>query len=697
MSWTIEFSPFLPTSVLIGAGALVLLAVLGHLLRRQRGAVLRLAAGALLLLALANPVLKQEEREPLRNIAVVVVDDSSSQKIAGRAERTEAIRAALAARLDEMDNLDIRLVRAGPGGDAEREETRLFDALNRGMADVPAERLAGVFMITDGQVHDVPREAGQINFGAPVHALLSGREGEFDRHLRVHTAPRFGLVGSTQTAEIEVVQSGADDQPRGATLSVRREGEGPETLRVGVGRKIQLPFRFTRAGPTYMEIALDPVDGELTEANNRIVLKAEGVRENLRVLLVSGEPHAGERTWRNLLRSDASVDLVHFTILRPPEKQDGTPINQLSLIAFPTRELFSEKLDEFDLIIFDRYQRRGVLPLIYLDNVARYVREGGAVLIAAGPDFASTLSLYRTPLSGIVPARPTGRVIEQPFKPRLSEKGWRHPVTSDLPGAGRDGGEPQWGRWFRTIDVDSASGDTLMTGPNDKPLLVLAKQGEGRVGMFLSDHAWLWARGYEGGGPHADILRRIAHWLMKEPELEEESLDVSATRQSLAITRRSMAETIGPAEVSGPDGETRQVTLEMIEAGRWRASVEARTPGLYRVTSGDLAAVAHVGAVNSRELTEVTASREPLDPVLSETAGGAFWLGAETPASAADRLPRLSMMGQSRKMHGDDWAGLRDRQAFMVTGVSYTPLYAGPLALALLMGLLALTWYREGR
>jgi len=695
MNWSIEFSPFLPQSVLIGAAVIVALAVLGHLIRRQRGALLRLLAGAFLLLALANPVLKQEEREPLRNIAVVVVDESSSQKIAGRPERTSAIRQQLSEQLQDIPNLDIRFVRAGPSGDAEREETRLFDALNQGMADVPAERLAGVFMLTDGQVHDLPPEAAEVNFGAPVHALLTGEEGEFDRHIKIHTAPRFGLVGSTQTAEIEVVQTGSDDQPRTATLTVRREGEGPETLNVGVGQRIRLPFRFTRAGPTYMELALDPVAGELTEANNRIVLKAEGVRENLRVLLVSGEPHAGERTWRNLLRSDASVDLVHFTILRPPEKQDGTPINQLSLIAFPTRELFSEKLSEFDLIIFDRYQRRGVLPLIYLDNISRYVRAGGAVLIAAGPDFASPLSLYRTPLANITPARPTGRVIEQPFKPRVSDKGERHPVTAELPGA-NGAGDPDWGRWFRTIDVQTNEGDVLMTGPNETPLLVLARQGEGRVGMFLSDHVWLWARGYEGGGPYADILRRISHWLMKEPDLEEEALDVSAGRQNLTITRRSMADSTPPVEISTPDGETRTVTLEQVEAGRWSANVTAETPGLYRVTSGDLAAVAHVGAVNSRELTEVTASREPLDPVLEETGGGAFWLGGAAQSAVAS-LPRISMLGQSRKMHGDDWAGLRDRQAYMVTGIKYTPLYAGPLALALLLGLLALTWYREGR
>ncbi|MFP4537187.1 MAG: hypothetical protein ACLFPA_02700 [Dichotomicrobium sp.] len=696
MNWTIEFSPFLPQSVLIGAAALAGLAVIGHLVRRQRGALLRLLAGAFLLLALANPVLKQEERESLRNVAVVVLDESSSQKIAGRPERTGAIRGQLSDRLRDIPNLDIRFVRAGADGDSEREETRLFDALNRGMADVPAERLAGVFMVTDGQIHDVPNNAAEVNFGAPVHALLTGQEGEFDRHIKIHTAPRYGLVGSTQTAEIEVVQTGANDRPENATLTVRREGEDPETMQVRVGERVELPFHFPRAGPTYMEVALDAVDGELTTANNRIVMKAEGVRENLRVLLVSGEPHAGERTWRNLLRSDASVDLVHFTILRPPEKQDGTPINQLSLIAFPTRELFSEKLDEFDLIIFDRYQRRGVLPLIYIDNIARYVSEGGAVLIAAGPDFASPLSLYRTPLSDVVPARPSGRVIEGPFKPRVSEKGDRHPVTSGLTGAGVNGEAPEWGRWFRAIDVQTNSGDVLMTGPEDKPLLVLARQGEGRVGMFLSDHAWLWARGYEGGGPYADILRRISHWLMKEPDLEEEALDVSAARQSLTITRRSMSDSIEPVEVNGPDGESRSVTLEEAGAGRWRSTVTAETPGLYRVTSGDLSAVAHVGAVNSRELTEVTASREPLDPVLEETGGGAFWLGGEDEASAPS-LPRISMIGQSSLMHGDDWAGLRDRNAHMVTGVTYTPLYAGPLALALLMGLLALTWYREGR
>ena len=135
-------------------------------------------------------------------------------------------------------------------------------------------------------------------------------------------------------------------------------------------------------------MAVAPLDGEIALQNNRTVIATEGIRDRLQVLLVSGEPHPGERTWRNLLKADASVDLVHFTILRPPEKQDGTPVKELSLIAFPTRELFVEKLSEFDLVIFDRYERRGILPTVYLNNVVDYVRAGGAVLVASGPDYA---------------------------------------------------------------------------------------------------------------------------------------------------------------------------------------------------------------------------------------------------------------------------------------------------------------------
>ena len=698
MNWSINFIPFVPWPALwvIAAIGAVLLALLFW--RARRGAVLRLLTFAALLLALANPHLKREDREPLNDIVTVVVDDSQSQTLAGRTGRTAELRKALEESLKEVPKLETRFVRSSSAsGDIERDGTMLFTDLGQALADVPPDRLAGVVMITDGQVHDVPDKVAALGFDAPVHALLTGKEDEFDRRLEVTAAPRFGIVGSNQTIEVKVRES----KPREddiAMLTVTRQGKAPRTQTVRVGDPVEIPVEIDHAGPNIVEIEVDGAPGELTAINNRTLLTVEGVRENLRVLLVSGEPHAGERTWRNMLKSDASVDLVHFTILRPPEKQDGTPINQLSLIAFPTRELFQEKLDQFDLIIFDRYQRRGVLPLLYLENVARYVERGGAVLVSSGDDYASPLSLYRTPLGEILPAAPSGRVIEKPYRPALSDLGAKHPVTGDLAGArggGTDGTDPTWGRWFRVVDVSPRDADVLMKGADGRPLLVIGERGTGRVAVLLSDQAWLWARGYDGGGPYSDLLRRLAHWLMKEPELEQETLKASSKGQNLIIERRSIEDEVDPVIVTTPSGEEMSVELDKGERGLWRKVLQVGEHGVYRVASGALAGLATVGKANTREFAAVTASSEPLAPVLEGTGGGAFWMGLED--ADGGYLPRLAMIRSGHVMHGTDWLGLHKRDAYHVKGVRLFPLFSGFLALALLLGLLAAAWYREGR
>ncbi|HAH66316.1 MAG TPA: hypothetical protein DCL72_12790 [Rhizobiales bacterium] len=692
MSWSVEFLPFVPWPVLWGLGAAGAVLLMLLFWRSRRGAVLRFLSFALLLIAIANPHLKQEDREPLNDVLAVVVDDSQSQAIADRTKRTEAVRKSLEAKLKAFPNLDVRWVHsASTSADSERDGTMLFTDLGQALADVPPDRLAGVIMITDGEVHDVPGSASALGFDAPVHALLTGKPGEFDRRLQVLTAPRFGIVGSAQGIEVKVTETTPGNTGL-VKLTVTHQGQAPTTRSVHIGEKVEIPVAIDHAGPNIVEIEAEAAPGELTTVNNRAVLTVEGVRENLRVLLVSGEPHAGERTWRNMLKSDASVDLVHFTILRPPEKQDGTPINQLSLIAFPTRELFQEKLDQFDLIIFDRYQRRGVLPLLYLENVARYVEKGGAVLVSAGDDYASPLSLYRSPLGQILPAVPTGRVVEEPFKPKLTELGKKHPVTSDLPGASGD--EPSWGRWFRVVDVDTRDAEVLMQGAQGKPLLVIGQRGEGRVGMLLSDHAWLWARGYEGGGPYTDLLRRIAHWLMKEPDLEEETLKATSRGQTLTIERRSIKDDIDQVTVTAPSGKEETVTLDKGERGSWAKAMTVSEQGVYRVGSGKLASVVTVGNANARELAAVTATDQVLAPLLNQTGGGSFWLG-RTEADAGE-LPRLVMLRGGHVMHGDDWLGLHKRDAYHVKGVRLFPLFTGFLALGLLLGLLAATWFREG-
>jgi hypothetical protein len=704
-NWTIDFSPMVPPPVFWAGAVLAVVLVALLLFRRSRGALLRALSLAALLLALSNPTLRQEERESLANIAIVVVDESTSQTIAGRPEQTASIRRELETRLAALGNLQVRWVSSSKPTGESSAGTNLFTDLNSALANTPPDRLAGVIMITDGQVHDVPKSAQTLGFDAPVHALLTGQPDEFDRRIEVLKAPRYGIVGSTREIEARVVESGRRGRAsERVTLRVRREGRPDETRSTVIGRTVQIQMPFPHAGQNIVEIELETAPGELTPANNRVVVAAEGVRENLRVLLVSGEPHAGERVWRNLLKSDAAVDLVHFTILRPPQKQDGTPIHQLSLIAFPTRELFSEKIKEFDLIIFDRYQHRDILQLLYYENIARYVEQGGALLVAAGDDFAGQMSLSRTPLSVVLPATPTGRLLEQPYKAKLSADGVKHPVTRGLPGT-EGAGEPTWGRWFRQVDVVPSRGRTVMSGAEGRPLLVLDRKGQGRVALLLSDHAWLWARGYEGGGPHTDMLRRLSHWLMKEPDLEEERLRGSARGLKLTIERRSMEEGVPAVQVSAPGGENTEVVLESVGPGLWRSTVDVKVPGLYKLQTqsptGMLHAVAHAGIEDAREMSEVTATDAKLKPLIEQTGGGIFWTRngglLSSVSTSSVELPRISMLANARVLAGSGWMGLKDREAYVTRGVKLIPMFTGFLALAALLALLAVTWWREGR
>ncbi|MBM3527241.1 MAG: hypothetical protein FJX62_04060 [Alphaproteobacteria bacterium] len=688
MGFGIAFSPLVPDYVLwAAAGVALVLAALLFVIR-SRGAFVRALALAMMVLALANPSFTREDREPLTSVVAVVVDKSPSQNFGDRLKQTETARAELAERLGRIPNLDIRFVEAGEA-DGETDGTRLFSALQAALSDVPPDRVAGAILLTDGRVHDVPAEASALGFNAPLHALITGRPGERDRRVVLVTAPRFGIVGQSQTVVYRVDDQGAG--PGSTEVTIRRDGEVIERRTVRTGSTVNAQIAIPHAGPNIVEIEASPLESELTVVNNRAVVSIDGVRDKLRVLLVSGEPHAGERTWRNLLKSDASVDLVHFTILRPPEKQDGTPINELSLIAFPTRELFQQKIKDFHLIIFDRYARQGVLPIVYFDNIARYVREGGAVLIAAGPDYASPTSLWRTPLDQILPAEPSGRTVEVPYHAQLTDSGRRHPVTRGLSGA--DSNPPHWSRWFRLIDTRSANGTSVMQGPDNKPVLVLSREGEGRVGLLLSDHIWLWARGFEGGGPHLDLMRRLSHWLMKQPDLEEEALRLIVRGRDLLIERQTMADGAGDVTLTLPSGTRRTVTLQAGEPGLWRGLVRATELGLWRATDGKLNALINVGPANPREFAEVTSTAEALLPLAAATGGGVIRVSAGTDVT----LPRVVAMRSSDTFRGDDWLGLKMRDASVVRGIGVLPMFAGLLGLLLMVGALAATWAREGR
>jgi hypothetical protein len=676
MQYGIAFTPLVPSLVLwIALAAIAVIAVL-LLLGRARGAAVRVAALALILLALANPSFTREDREPLSSVAAVVIDKSPSQNFGDRTRETAQAREALVDSLKKIKGLEVRVVEAGQA-DGETDGTRLFGALSSALSDVPVDRVAGAFLVTDGRVHDIPANAAALGFQAPVHALITGRKDERDRRIAISAAPRFGIVGQSQTITYRLDDQGVSSDR--AKVVVRRDGEVINERTVLSGQTVNVDIDIKHAGPNIVEIEASPLDNELTLVNNRAVVAIDGVRDKLRVLLVSGEPHSGERTWRNLLKSDASVDLV-----------DGTPINELSLIAFPTRELFQQKINEFQLIIFDRYARQGVLPIAYFDNIARYVRAGGAVLVSAGPDYASNTSIWRTPLDSVLPAEPVG-VTEKPFYAHLSDAGKRHPVTRGLEGSASE--PPHWSRFFRTVDTRNASSPPVMTGADGKPLLLLSRYGEGRVALLLSDQIWLWARGYEGGGPHLDLLRRMSHWLMKQPDLDEEALRLQVQGHDLVILRQTMADSIAPVTVTSPAGATRELTLSTSEPGTWRSTIPASELGLWQATDGTLKALINVGPTNPKEFSEVTSTTEMLKPLTQATGGDA----RRIVDGSSIELPRIVPVRASGVFRGDGWMGVKMRDASVVRGVGVLPLFAGLIGLLLLLGGFAATWLREGR
>ncbi|WP_428669002.1 hypothetical protein [Reyranella sp.] len=696
---SVAFDPLLPWPVLIALGAAGLGLVLLGLRARARGLLWRFLAVIVVLAALANPALIEEQRKPIADVALVVTDDSDSMAIGDRHTQVQAAREALKKKLAQQEGLEVREAVLPPShiqlGSERPGGTRLIEAMRQALVEVPPERLAGVVLLSDGQVHDVPAGLPPELGAAPLHALIAGKKNERDRLIVIEQSPRFGVVGRQVTAKFRIEDPAGGTAP--VTLSVG--GEVVRRLDVPVGKSVELPVTVGNPGANVVELEVAPGANELTLDNNRAIFTINGVRDRLRVLLVSGEPYQGERAWRNLLKSDPAVDLVHFTILRTPQKDDFTPVRELSLIVFPMRELFEQKLKEFDLIIFDRYESGNLITRDYFRNISEYVKNGGALLVSVGPVFATARSLYRTPLGAILPAAPLGDVLETGFKPKVTEIGQRHPVSANLPQAGEPGKEPLWGRWFRLVTSRTDHGNAILSGAEDKPLVVLDRVGEGRVAQLLSDHLWLWNRGIDGGGPQPELVRRVAHWLMKEPDLEEEALRATSVGGRIEITRRTLSTTFPQVTMTPPGtpapnqpnaGATRTLELRQIAPGLGQAIVDVDKPGLYRFDDGTLRTVAAVGNPDPLEFSDVRATDAKLKPLVEASGGTIQWL-ADTPD------PDIRSVRPGRAAGGSDWIGLRRNEGYTVAGINQTPLLPGILVALAFLVALGSAWWREGR
>jgi len=682
MGGTLLFDPLVPLFVLLSLALVFFALLVFAMMRRLSGCPWRGFAAICVILALLNPSVKTEDRHPDTDIVIVVVDRSSSQNLAKRPDQNAAALAHLTRALEMRPNTQMHLVEVsdaqGVGG------SLVVSVLAQALAEEPQDRVAGVIIISDGQIHDVELV---LNLDVPLHLLLTGDPEDWDRRLMVKNAPGFAILGEPVLLSLMVQDQGAAPNAGFADLMLSVDGGLEQRYQIPMNQEVEVEVALTHGGMNILQFSTPQMTGELTDRNNAAVVQINALRDRLRVLLVSGVPHPGERTWRNLLKSDSSVDLVHFTILRPPEKQDGVPVTELSLIAFPTRELFLDKINEFDLIILDRYKRRGLLPAEYFESIANYVRNGGAILVAAGPDYAGVNSLYRSPLGAILPGRPTSRVFEEPILPTVTDIGRKHPVSEGLEVFAPNQG---WGRWMRQVELEATSGDILMTGLEERPLLLVDRVGAGRVVLLASDHAWLWDRGFEGGGPQAEMLRRLVHWSMKEPDLEEEALLVAATQTGLLAKRRSLTEeAVSPLEVTTPSGEIITVPWQVVAPGRYEATVSKNELGLYRLRSDDLKVVTALGPAAPREFVQTIASGAALFPLLAQTGGGVM--------SVSQGLPKLRDVRSGRPAHGRGWLGLVARDAYTVQNIDIKPFLSEWVYLLLAAVGLVAGWLREGR
>ncbi len=656
----LTFTPLLPWPLLAGFALLAILALLAA--SRAKGVTLRAAAFIFLLAILAGPHWQAQTTKPLPDLALVLADQSGSMQIGNRMSMAARALAGLRATAGPTALRIVTIPPAASGG------TALFAAMHDALAGIPAAQLAGIITITDGQIADTP----PASLPAPLSTLITAAGPQTDRELRLLDAPSYGLTGQTAALKLEVLDHGVNDSGALAMLTVNAGGSQIAAQPITIGQPQTINLQITHPGPQIIEAQVNPLPGEVSQINNQAAFTLNGVQKRLNILLISGSPAQGERAWRVLLKSDPAVQMVHFTILRNPNESIDADPQDLALVPFPIHQLFETDLAKFDLIIMDRFVTTGLLPAAYLANIANYIQNGGALLAQFGPEFASEDSMAFTPLSTILPAAPADPgTITQAFTPALTALGARHPVTAPLAGI-------KLPPWYRMEAAAPSAGDVLMSGADNRPLLILAQAGKGRVGLLLSDQLWLWTRngpsGGTQGGPALPLLRRIVHWLLREPALEAESLTARITQGQLTITRQTLAASYpGDATITAPDGQTSSLPLHQTTPGQYTATLAAPEFGVWKISEAQLLTDASAAAANTAEYQNLAATDALLRPASRKT----IWLG-QTPA------PTLANF-------------ITPRHATQITGTSTITLLPPLPAMLLALTLLFTAWWRENK
>ena len=377
-----------------------------------------------------------------------------------------------------------------------------------------------------------------------------------------------------------------------------------DTKFIPPNKNYKVPLPYLSNGKNILEIKTEEANEEIVKINNYQIHEINGIQDKLKVMLISGEPNMGLRNLRNILNSDPNIELLHFTILRPPTKRDLTPVKELSLIPFPTQELFAADISKFDLIIFDQYGLQGILPNKYLDNISKFVLSGGALLDIVGKKHLSQDSLINTPIKQILPTNPLESISNQSFRPELTKLGKRHPITNKLK---NNYLEKPWGNWNNYIKSQLISGKALLH-INNYPLLVVDNVGKGRVAQILSDESWIWQKSLNDKGPLIELMRNTIQWLLKNPKLEENLISFYQSDNLIKVRLNSLASGDISAKIISPNQRSINLKLKDNGNGIYEGEFKPKERGKFQIIWKDKIQYFIYNHKNNMEIEEITST-----------------------------------------------------------------------------------------
>ena len=616
------FQPNIPFIHIVIISIIFFAILIFSLINKTSGVLCRIISFLIIIFIILEPSYKIENRNIETDVVTIFIDKTESQVITDRVKKTELVYNQLLDKLKEISNLKILEItlkdnkvikRFGTYDDLINNRvskeinlrtklflTDIFYHLNRNINQISSKKISTVFILTDGQIHDLKKNTNFEKINSPIYYILNGEKKINDKKVSVISYPEFGYVNEKISLDIKTEDFNSFNNDE-INLYIQNGNSPKKTFKIKNNTIKTFEIKLEKSGENFVKIFIDSDLNEISKSNNYKLLKINGIRKKLRVLLVSGEPYMGTRVWRNFLKSDPSVDLIHMTVLRTPEKNDNTPKEELSLIPFPTRELFEEKLYNFELIIFDNFKGKNVLSPLYFENILNFVDQGGAVLEITGPSYNSRESLFRTALGKILPGAPTGNVLRGEFKPNLSDIGKIHPITKSLFNEFKD-----YGKWYEMNKISDINDRalTLLLGIDKNPLLTINRINNGRIAQIYSHNLWLWTKtNNNNGGPYNLLIKNLAHWLMKEPTLEENKLTATINEKDIIINKRFFST---PQKedlkfsIIDPDGKKISKILKKSIDNEYSYNFRFKKKGVFIISDGNI--VINISTDNFKKL-----------------------------------------------------------------------------------------------